>query len=174
MRFVADGPDIPNSLITQWRQDGVVFIAGAGVSVPQPSNLPSFRRLALDVYKALHDPLFDSILQAQGAETIEKRNKVIASRGLSAQRIVEAGLFFRGEYDRLFAALEARLDQNPKGLMVSRKVRDGVESILRTHGGHGAGHRDLIRISTASRLTSNPTSGGTDLPYSYHEFRSSS
>jgi hypothetical protein len=135
MRFVADGPDIPNSLITEWREGRVVFIAGAGISVPQPSNLPSFRQLVLKVYEALHDPLLDALSKTQTIQSIEERNQALATHGLSTQRKVEAGLFFRGEYDRLFAALEARLDQNSKGLLVSRKVRNAVETILRNHGG---------------------------------------
>jgi hypothetical protein len=136
------------------------FIAGAGVSMPQPSNLPSFRKLVLDVYEALRDPLFEALSQAVAAQTIEERNQILTTKGLSAKRRVEANLFFREEYDRLFAALEARLDQNAKGLIVSRKVRDAVERILRVHGGDGPGHRDLIRISTAAKLTSDPQSGG--------------
>jgi hypothetical protein len=134
MRFVADGPDIPNSLITQWREGKVVFIAGAGVSVPPPSDLPSFRQLVLRVYQALHDPLFEALSQAQTVQTIEQANQIFAEKGLSAQRKVEGSLFLRREYDRVFAALEARLDQNSRGLIVSRNVRNAVESILRAHG----------------------------------------
>ncbi len=48
MRFVPDGPDIPNSLILKWKEGKVLFLAGAGVSVP--SKLPLFDGLALDVY----------------------------------------------------------------------------------------------------------------------------
>src|SRR5262245_6878300 len=160
MRFVADGPDIPNALITEWREGKVVFIAGAGISVPEPSNLPTFRNLVLRVYDSLYDPLFAVLRKAEIARSLEERNEILATSGLSAPRQVEANLFFRGEYDRLFAALESRLDQNSKGLVISRHMRDAVESILRTHGGCGIGHCDLIRISTAARRKLDPTSGG--------------
>ena len=33
MRFVPDGPDIPNDLIRDWRSGEVLFLAGAGVPV---------------------------------------------------------------------------------------------------------------------------------------------
>jgi NAD-dependent SIR2 family protein deacetylase len=159
MRFVADGPDIPNALIAEWREGKVVFIAGAGISVPEPSNLPTFRCLVLRVYQSLHDPLFDVLSKAEIAQFVEERNKILAASGLSAKQRVEANLFFRGEYDRLFAALESRLDQDSKGLVISRHVRNAVESVLRAHGGNGIGHRDLIRISTAARLRLDPTTG---------------
>src|SRR5260370_19512984 len=134
MRFVTDGPDLPNSLITQWRAGKVVFIAGAGVSVPHPSSLPTFRQLVLMVYETLHDPLFEA-LSGVLAAPIEERNQLLATKALSAQRKVETSLFFRGEFDRLFAALEARLDQNSNGLILSLTVRDSVESILPTYAG---------------------------------------
>lgn len=159
MRFVSDGPDVPNTLIEQWRKGQVVFIAGAGVSVPQPSDLPAFRKLVLDVYRELKDPLFEALSQADTAETPDERQQIILGKGLTAQRRVEANLFFRDEYDRLFAALEARIDQNARGQTVSRTVREAVESILHKHGGFGSGHRDLIRISIATRATIDPKSG---------------
>jgi NAD-dependent SIR2 family protein deacetylase len=160
MRFIPDGPDLPNALITQWRAGKVVFIVGAGVSAPEPSNLPSFRQLVVRVYEELHDPLFDTVSRVQANKSIQERDQLVAKEGLSAQRKVEANLFFRGEYDRLFAALEARLDQDSNGLVMSRTVRDAVESILRSHGGNGSGHCDLIRVSTARRPTSDPKGGG--------------
>jgi hypothetical protein len=40
MRFVPDGPIVPNDLVRAWRQGKVLFLAGAGVSEPQ--DCPSF------------------------------------------------------------------------------------------------------------------------------------
>ena len=55
MRFVPDGPYIPNDLIRKWREGDVLFVAGAGVS--RPAGLPLFRDLAVDAYAELNDPL---------------------------------------------------------------------------------------------------------------------
>jgi hypothetical protein len=39
MRFVTEGPDIPNDLIREWRSGEVLFLAGAGVSAPSKLSL---------------------------------------------------------------------------------------------------------------------------------------
>jgi hypothetical protein len=44
MRFIADGPNIPNELIEARDRGEVVFFCGAGVSMP--AGLPSFVGLA--------------------------------------------------------------------------------------------------------------------------------
>jgi hypothetical protein len=44
MRFLADGPTIPDELLEERDQGRVVFFAGAGISMP--AGLPSFRELA--------------------------------------------------------------------------------------------------------------------------------
>jgi hypothetical protein len=80
MRFVPDGPDIPNSLILKWREGKVVFLAGAGVSVP--SDLPLFDGLALDVYKALKDPMHDIVKKAN-AKTGTRRRKFLDAASLT-------------------------------------------------------------------------------------------
>jgi hypothetical protein len=51
MRFVPDGPDIPNPLIAKWRAGKVLFLAGAGVSVP--SKLPLFDGLSAAIDPAV-------------------------------------------------------------------------------------------------------------------------
>ena len=40
------GIDFPNSLLNALRNDHLVVFAGAGVSIPQPAGLPTFRQLA--------------------------------------------------------------------------------------------------------------------------------
>ena len=54
MRFISDGPNIPDRLLTA-RDDGqVVFLCGAGVSMP--CRLPSFKTLTEDVLLKLKVP----------------------------------------------------------------------------------------------------------------------
>jgi hypothetical protein len=70
MRFVPDGPDIPNDLIRKWRDGEVLFLAGAGVSVP--SKLPLFDGLALNVYKLIGDKLFETVTVAKELSLVDR------------------------------------------------------------------------------------------------------
>ena len=54
MRFVADGPSIPDTLLEERDLGNVVFFCGAGVSVP--AGLPNFTDLTIRVMKALGTP----------------------------------------------------------------------------------------------------------------------
>ena len=54
MRFVADGPTIPDTLLEERDLGNVVFFCGAGVSVP--AGLPNFTDLTIRVMKALGTP----------------------------------------------------------------------------------------------------------------------
>ena len=57
MRFIEDGPAIPDALLERRDRGQVVFLCGAGVSVP--SGLPDFGKLTQQVVQAL-DPEKDS------------------------------------------------------------------------------------------------------------------
>jgi hypothetical protein len=91
MRFVPDGPDIPNDLIRKWREGKVLFLAGAGVSVP--SRLPLFEGLALSVYEVLNDSLFSILNDARVIGNPEARKNFLEAAELSPDRQVEASLF---------------------------------------------------------------------------------
>ena len=54
MRFVTDGPSIPDTLLKERDLGNVVFFCGAGVSVP--AGLPNFTDLTIRVMKALGTP----------------------------------------------------------------------------------------------------------------------
>ncbi|CAJ0879026.1 hypothetical protein AMST5_03022 [freshwater sediment metagenome] len=51
MRFVDVGPDIPESLIRDHLAGNVIFVVGAGLSMP--AGLPSFQDLVIRVYENL-------------------------------------------------------------------------------------------------------------------------
>jgi len=57
MRFVSDGPDVPDKLIELHQDGGVVFFCGAGISYP--AGLPGFRGLV--------DRIYDEIGETQSA-----------------------------------------------------------------------------------------------------------
>ncbi len=54
MRFLADGPNIPDDLLEQRDRGNVVFFCGAGVSVP--SGLPGFFQLTKQAMQKLGTP----------------------------------------------------------------------------------------------------------------------
>lgn len=146
MRFVPDGPDIPNKIIQEWRNGDVLFLAGAGVSVP--SKLPLFDGLALGVYELLKQPLFATLKVANEQVLASERAKVLDGASLSPPQRVEADFFFEKQFDRLFSVLEKRIDPDLKGRPKTRNVRNAVEKIL---GGKepSQSHKDLLRLSIA-------------------------
>ncbi len=52
--LIADGPDIPARLLNGLDDGNVVFFCGAGVSMAEGSDLPSFKALVKHVYDANH------------------------------------------------------------------------------------------------------------------------
>ena len=62
MRFKADGPAIPDSLLEERDAGNVVFLCGAGVSIP--SGMPDFLTLAKDVKDKVGPPSDSEIRQA--------------------------------------------------------------------------------------------------------------
>lgn len=147
MRFVPDGPDIPIKLIRKWRSGEVLILAGAGVSVP--SDLPLFEGLSLNVYEQLNDRLLETLTDALACSDREGRTKILDAADLSPERRVEADLLLDKQFDRLFSALEKRVDPDLKGRAKTRRVRSAIEAIL---GGktHSTSHKDLLRLSTAA------------------------
>jgi SIR2-like domain len=150
MRFVLDGPDIPNELIKEWREGNVLFLAGAGVSVP--SNLPLFEGLVLGVYQELNDELFSILKSTRSKKSRAAKTKFIDAAALTPDKRVEAVMFFDKQYDRLFSALEKRYDPDIKGRSKTRRVRNAVEMILGS-GKYSATHLDLLRLSLAANAS---------------------
>ena len=62
MRFKADGPAIPDILLDERDAGNVVFLCGAGVSMP--AGMPSFRKLAEHVTNELHAPSASEVRRA--------------------------------------------------------------------------------------------------------------
>lgn len=153
MRFTEDGPDIPNELLRQWRQGKVLFLAGAGVSVP--AKLPLFRELAVDTYNDMNDPVgtvAKKILKRKKVSEAAK-HKLIDAASLSFKQQVEVELILSNQLDRLFAAMESRLDHDEGGRSHSRKVRSSVEKVLRKSVSSTQEHADLLRLSMPPMAT---------------------
>lgn len=69
MRFLSDGPDIPDRLLEARDKGQVVFLCGAGISMP--SGLPNFVQLTGGVFDCLHvsanSPLRKSLMSLEDA-----------------------------------------------------------------------------------------------------------
>lgn len=139
MRFVSDGPILPNDLLREWRQGRVLFLAGAGVS--QPAGLPLFKGLALEVYETLSDRLYDVLRLDDGKKLL------YSLPDLSAAQRAEGELYFSNDIDRLFSAIERRIDHDRRGRLTGRRVRQAVSNILRGTKGTTNGHKDLLALS---------------------------
>ncbi len=109
MRFLPNGPDIPDDLIAAQERGRVIFICGAGVSMSL--NLPSFRGLVLKIYELLGE---DPALHLA-------ENEVIRENGHLA-----------GQYDRVLRLLEKRLAASNVGRAhgMRERVRDAVRRAL--------------------------------------------
>jgi len=142
MRFVPDGPVIPNDLLQKWRDGKVLFLAGAGVS--EPAGLPLFKGLALDIYEHLNDGVHGALTTG---DEVGRRDRILGSHALTAPQKVEAELFLDNQLDRLFAAMEARLDHDDGGRLKYRNVRGALEAVLRRATSCAQGHKDLLRLS---------------------------
>lgn len=119
MRFIEQGPDIPDSLLDSVNEGKVVFLCGAGVS--KTAGLHLFEGLVKEVYARLGEP-FD-----EAPDEPEERRA-----------------FKAGEYDRVLRAFEKRT-RSPGSL--SSRVRETVTQILQPTGEPLNSHLALLKLS---------------------------
>lgn len=120
-------PKIPERLLLAHARREVLFVCGAGVSVSEPSNLPLFRELVLDVYRELDPPVH----QAMEAVPQQACNRWEPARGdLTDEQAAEVKRFVAGEYDVVLGMLERRLDDPGVDGSGISEVRRVVREIL--------------------------------------------
>ncbi len=122
MRFVPNGPDIPERVISDHRDGKILFICGAGVSIT--AGLPLFQGLVKKVYAALKLDWRDS-----PAENLAMRAK---------------------QFDRALRCLERRLAPSnfPKDHAMREKIRNAVRRVLTPKDSAPlANHQALIALS---------------------------
>ena len=137
---------VPERLLRAHDEGKVLFLAGAGVSMPAPSCLPSFRDLVLDVYRRLNDPLLRDL------RWIAKKTELPLGSDLTSEQKAEAENFRAGRLDVVLGMLERRIDD---GQTEESQVRRAVVDELRPRWapGHAGIHRDLIRLSARGVAT---------------------
>jgi len=128
-------PVVPERLLLAHARGQVLFITGAGVSMP--AGLPDFRKLVIDVYAKL-DPSVHAVLSAN-------EDAPVGFDGLTSQQIAEVKRFERKDYDVVLGMLERRIDDTPS---VASRVRAAAADVLRTAGSEPARiHKALMRLA---------------------------
>jgi hypothetical protein len=143
---------IPERLLLAHARGEILFICGAGVSLP--AGLPDFRRLVLDVYARL-DASVHAVLIGLPANV--QSHKEAKCSGLTERQIAEVQRFIVGEYDVVLGMLERRLDDQTRG---DSQVRREVAACLRAGSSkpapiHGALMRLADRGGASTIVTTN-------------------
>ncbi len=131
-----DLPVVPERLLLAHARGQVLFIVGAGVSMP--AGLPDFRKLVVDVYARLDTGVHAVV-------TGSKDDQPGDLSGLTSQQIAEVRRFKRRDYDVVLGMLERRIDDKPSG---TSRVRATVAEVLRAAGTTPAPiHKALMRLA---------------------------
>lgn len=117
MRFLADGPAIPDELLFARDEGRVIFFCGAGVSRAR-ARLPDFFGLATNVVDQLH---------VEGDSTVRK---LIHEAAEIAKRVGEGGLI---SADRIFGLLERHFSVADIHAAVAQSVAPAASADLTAH-----------------------------------------
>jgi hypothetical protein len=137
---------IPERLLLAHARGEVLFICGAGISIP--AGLQSFRQLVLDVYKAVDPVVYAEISQIPEAAC---NNWYVSGKNINNQQKAEVKRFVLSDFDVVLGMLERRIDgQSDK----SSKIRNTVKSLIK-NGLPGLPkepqpapiHRAIVRLS---------------------------
>ena len=122
--LASDLPAIPERLLLAHARGDVLFLCGAGVSIP--AGLPDFRQLVLDVYRTLDPSAYDVLAKT----TDQTRCPPEQDRSdLTDRQAAEFKRFIAREYDVVLGMLERRLDGLTRE---DSKVRTRVAELLRS------------------------------------------
>ena len=119
-----DLPAIPERLLLAHARGDVLFLCGAGISIP--AGLPDFRQLVLDVYRTLDRSVYE-VLNKATSEMRPPSNPEPSA--LTDLQRAEVKSFVAGEYDVVLGMLERRLDGLTRE---DSKVRTRVAELLRS------------------------------------------
>jgi hypothetical protein len=131
---------IPERLLLAHARGQVLFICGAGISMP--AKLPDFRQLVVDVYQKL-DPSVHSVLTKLPRGACNQWEAEISH--LNDPQKAEVKRFISGDFDVVLGMLERRLDGLTRG---DSRVRHAVAERLRAGNSRPAPiHRALMRLA---------------------------
>lgn len=131
---------IPERLLLAHARGEVLFIAGAGISLP--ASLPDFRGLVLRVYGQL-DAAVHAVISTIPPTAHNQWSADLS--GLTDQQGAEVKRFINGDHDVVLGMLERRMDGQSHG---KSRVRQAVASELRAPGVKPAPiHRALMCLA---------------------------
>lgn len=148
-RTISLGPGlvaIPERLLLAHARGEVLFICGAGISLP--ASLPDFRQLVLDVYAEL-DTAVHAVLAPLPRATCNLWEADCSS--LTDRQSAEVRRFIVGDYDVVLGMLERRLDDQTRG--DSRVRREVARRLRRDESNPASIHRTLIRLADRGGTT---------------------
>lgn len=126
MRFLADGPSVPDDLLVARDAGDVIFFCGAGVSQHE-AKLPNFEKLG------------HSVIDILGA-AVESQARKLLDKAVETGRMAGVGGLLAT--DRVFGLLEREFEVND--------VRAAVAEAIRPKPGYGLGaHQILIDLATS-------------------------
>lgn len=131
-------PAIPERLLLAHARGEVLFIAGAGASMP--AKLPDFRKLVIGVYEVL-DRAVHALISTYKHGDPEPSTIHL----LSYQQAAEVRRFIARDYDVVLGMLERRMDRQPGS---TSQVRKTIAELIRKAGVKPAEvHRALMRLA---------------------------
>ena len=138
---------LPERLLLAHAKGEVLFLAGAGVSMPKPACLPSFTELVLKVYRQLGDPLLPFLEALEGKEV-----ELPQGPPLTPDQNAEAKSFEKKQLDVVLGMLERRIDGQQTE---ESRMRQAVVDVLQPDAPseHAGIHRDLMRLSDRGGAT---------------------
>lgn len=133
-------PPLPERLLLAHARGEVLFVAGAGISLP--SGLPDFRSLVVQTYARLDRTAYAVIASIPRGVSSQWDPD---TTGLNDPQKAEVRRFISNEYDVVLGMLERRMDGNSAK---SSTVRQTISQILRGYAARPAPiHRALMRLA---------------------------
>jgi hypothetical protein len=127
MRFIKDGPDLPESLVQAQEDGNIVFFCGAGVSYP--AGLPSFQGLV----KALYTELGEALSPVE--QTAFRENRFDSVVYLLERRIGNR-IVVREKLWKVLSTIdltEPNSTETHRALLTLSKARDGQTRLVTTN-----------------------------------------
>jgi hypothetical protein len=107
-----DLPGLPEDLMLARDQGRVLFLTGAGVSTPAPSDLPDFQGLVREIAKRLDARLGQAMgdwMKEKASPSDPPKAKEAFMDGLDPRQCAEFKRFASSEYDMVLGMLERRM-----------------------------------------------------------------